>query len=725
MTRAFAFSRTSVKDAVPIKSIGTQEQWALKGGATPELHVAPGFSPARSDASSDAALKGGATRVRKPGLLLASLLAILALGLAACGGSNNGTSISVSISPASATVPVGLTVQFAGTVNGSNNPVVNWQVNSVAGGNSTVGTISTTGLYTAPAAIPNPAAVTVSAVAAASKSAVASSTVTIVAAQNITVTPTAPTIPAGGQQQFTANVVGQSNPQIQWQVNSTVGGNSTVGTISTSGLYTAPLSPPAGGVVTITAVGQGGLVGSGSTTATIQYANATLAGSYAFLVSGSDVNGLYALAGSFTADGAGHITGGQADLNEAAGVFTQLPIVNTSTYAIGADGRGSIALNISTVIFTLNVAMVSNQHGFTTEFDTTATSSGTIDLQDPTAFSAAAITGNYVFNLSGIDNAGAPLVVGGVFNASGSALTGVLDANDNLSGNSFANLVLSGNYTVAATGRGTATFTTSGTGTLSYSFYVVNKNDLKFIELDTAVLTSGETFSLAPGTISNATLNGSFPFTLAGASAAGAFTVGGIFTTDGNGNITGGIEDFNNNGSFTASQTTGGTYTMASNGRGTAKIQTPSLTLNLAIYPASNGTIQMVELDTNALTSGAALTQATGTTFSNSTFSGAYAINYTAATLAGEQDATGQIRSNGSGTLSGLLDLNNTGALQPSLAITGTNAAVAASGRGTATVQIGSVGTLNLVFYFASGTNAVFINSDHSPILVGTIQKQF
>ena len=366
-----------------------------------------------------------------------------------------------------------------------------------------------------------------------------------------------------------------------------------------------------------------------------------------------------------------------------------------------------------------------------TEFDQSATSSGTIDLQDPTAFSPAAITGNYVFNLAGVDPNGAPLAIGGVYTSTGNALSGVLDANDNLSGNSFANLVLSGTSSaIDGTGRGTLTLTTSAIGTLNYAFYVVNKNALKFIELDAALLTSGETFSLAPGTISNATLNGSFPFTLAGASTVGAFTVGGIFTADGNGNITGGTEDFNNNGSFNAgssspSQIAGVTYSMASNGRGTAKIQTSKLTLNLAIYPASNGTIQMIELDTNALSSGAALTQATGTTFSNSTFSGAYAINYAGATLNGEQDATGQMKSNGSGTVSGLLDLNNTGVLQGAVPLSGTNATVASNGRGTATVQIGSVGTVNFVFYFASGTNAVFINSDKAPILVGAIQKQF
>ena len=189
------------------------------------------------------------------------------------------------------------------------------------------------------------------------------------------------------------------------------------------------------------------------------------------------------------------------------------------------------------------------------------------------------------------------------------------------------------------------------------------------------------------------------------------------------------VEDFNNNGCFNAGSSSPTTIT------GTLHVglerprhrENPDfqLTLNLAIYPASNGTIQMIELDTNALTSGAALTQASGASLSTSTFSGAYAINYTAATLNGEQDATGQMKSNGSGTVSGLLDLNNTGVLQPAQALSGANATVASNGRGTATVQIGTVGTVNFVFYFASGTNAVFINSDNSPILVGTLQKQF
>jgi hypothetical protein len=74
--------------------------------------------------------------------------------------------VTVSVSPSSATVPISTQRQFTATVTGTGDPVV-WSVNGVAGGNATVGTVSATGLYTAPAAVPG-AAVTVRATHAAS-----------------------------------------------------------------------------------------------------------------------------------------------------------------------------------------------------------------------------------------------------------------------------------------------------------------------------------------------------------------------------------------------------------------------------------------------------------------------------------------------------------------------------------------------------------------------------
>jgi hypothetical protein len=83
---------------------------------------------------------------------------------------------------------------FTATVNNSNNQVVSWQVNGVPSGNNTFGTISNTGLYTAPASVPTPAQFNVTAVAQADTSKSGSALVTVAAptpSGNYTVTITA------------------------------------------------------------------------------------------------------------------------------------------------------------------------------------------------------------------------------------------------------------------------------------------------------------------------------------------------------------------------------------------------------------------------------------------------------------------------------------------------------------------------------------------------------
>ena len=78
-------------------------------------------------------------------------------------------------------VLVGITVQFTATVSGTTNTAVTWQVNGVPGGNSTVGTISSDGLYTAPAVQPNPSTVTITAVSQADPTKSGSATASIAA----------------------------------------------------------------------------------------------------------------------------------------------------------------------------------------------------------------------------------------------------------------------------------------------------------------------------------------------------------------------------------------------------------------------------------------------------------------------------------------------------------------------------------------------------------------
>jgi hypothetical protein len=96
------------------------------------------------------------------------------------GGGGSSSTVTLSLTPTSATVTISQSASFQATVSGSTNTAVTWQVNGIVGGNSTVGTI-TSGVYTAPAAVPSPASVTVTAIAQASASATQSATVLVVA----------------------------------------------------------------------------------------------------------------------------------------------------------------------------------------------------------------------------------------------------------------------------------------------------------------------------------------------------------------------------------------------------------------------------------------------------------------------------------------------------------------------------------------------------------------
>ncbi len=90
--------------------------------------------------------------------------------------------VSISVAPGTASLVAGSGTQsFTATVTNANNTAVTWQVNGVAGGNATVGSISSAGFYTAPANVPSPADVTVTAVAVADTTRSASATVTVTA----------------------------------------------------------------------------------------------------------------------------------------------------------------------------------------------------------------------------------------------------------------------------------------------------------------------------------------------------------------------------------------------------------------------------------------------------------------------------------------------------------------------------------------------------------------
>ncbi len=207
------------------------------------------------------------------GIKVALVLACLGSFLNVCssfGYSHHHVKYSISISPSSTTVQVGLSQQFTATVSGTTNTAVNWRVNGVAGGNSSVGTISSTGLYTAPSSVPT-SLVTVTAQSVANSTSSARATVTILPVPtpvSLSISPGSASLQVGSSQQFTATVSGTTNTAANWLVNGIAGGNSSVGTISLTGQYTAPSSVPTS-LVTVTAQSVANPPSSANATVTI------------------------------------------------------------------------------------------------------------------------------------------------------------------------------------------------------------------------------------------------------------------------------------------------------------------------------------------------------------------------------------------------------------------------------------------------------------------------
>lgn len=447
------------------------------------------------------------------------------------------------------------------------------------------------------------------------------------------------------------------------------------------------------------------------------FSNATFSGTYAIAFSGTNTGGFFSLAGSVQANGNGQITGGIVDVNTAAGVFTNQTV--TGTYTVRPNGQALALLTTPAGSFNIDFVMISSQRALVIRFDNTATASGSIDRQDATAFTATTLQGGFAFNISGIDASGSAMASAGAFSAiaGGTIPSGIQDFNDN--GTVNTSLALSGSYVLGASnGRGTIALSTT-LGTLNFVFYIVDANHLKLVETDAVPVLAGDAFR-QPGTLNNASLSGPVAFTLGGAQASAPYAVGGIFSADGAGNINGGVEDINNGGTVTRNLTFTGSYSIAASGRGTMTLNSGTGSTNFVIYPSTGG-LQAMEVDITVVTSGVAFNQQAGA-FSPASLLGAFALNLTGVSFAGEVDQNSQFTMDGSSHLNGSLDVNNVGTLSSSLALSGAYT-LGPDGRGTLVLQ-SPVGTQNFVLYAVTGGRVLFIEIDSNLISLGVIEHQ-
>ena len=179
--------------------------------------------------------------------------------------------VNVTVAPATVTVHVNATRPFTATVTGGSNTAVIWSAGGVVGGKIIVGTVSSSGVYTAPPLVPSPTLIMITATSVADPTRSASGVATVmpVAATSVTVSPESAWMKAGSALQFNPTVSDNSNQKVTWSVNGVVSGNSTVGTISGSGWYAAPTAAPSSEQVTVTATSVADTTKSGKATVTV------------------------------------------------------------------------------------------------------------------------------------------------------------------------------------------------------------------------------------------------------------------------------------------------------------------------------------------------------------------------------------------------------------------------------------------------------------------------
>ena len=206
-------------------------------------------------------LLGDYTPALRSGAQMAAMIssAIWFFGCAGAGGGSGPPpppppSIQVSVSPAAGTVLLGATQSFSATVTNATDTSVSWSVNGIAGGSAQTGTISSQGLYTAPADLPVNASIQISATSHQDPTKSGRAAVTLASDILVSLTPGAASVELGALQIFQAGFSssGHPDPTIRWSISGAACPNSC-GTVDSSGNYTAPQILPTSPSVTITA----------------------------------------------------------------------------------------------------------------------------------------------------------------------------------------------------------------------------------------------------------------------------------------------------------------------------------------------------------------------------------------------------------------------------------------------------------------------------------------
>ena len=370
--------------------------------------------------------------------------------------------VAVAVAPSSTTLPVGKSQQFAANVSGTSNTAVSWKASG--------GSIASDGTYTAPMSAGS-FVVTATSMADATKSASAAVSVTATATVAVTISPGSASLSTGGSQQFTATVTGNSNTAVTWSASG--------GTITTSGMYTAPSTA---GTYTVTATSAADATKSASASVTVSAApvvavsitpgsaSLTTGGTQQFTAS---VSGSSNTAVTWSATG-GSITSGLYTAPSAAGTYT---VKATSVADTTKSASATVTVAADPVVaVTISPVSASLLTSGTQQFKATVTGSSN------TSVNWAATGGT--------------ITTGGLYTAPGAA----------------------GTFTVTATSAADSTKSASATVTVSAPVVAVS------ISPGSASLSTSATQQFT------ATVTGSSNTAVSWSATGGTITTGGLYT---------------------------------------------------------------------------------------------------------------------------------------------------------------------------------------------------
>jgi hypothetical protein len=354
--------------------------------------------------------------------------------------------------------------------------------------------------------------------------------------------------------------------------------------------YTAPPAAPSGGSVTIIATSVANPSRNASVTIAI---TGVLTQNFVFYASGEEnvspnfpiysIAGVVAIAQVASADGSFAVVSGEQDYNDGVAITSPQPggdSITGGSLSLAADGVGTLTVitdnsqlgNAGTEYFA--VSFPNPKHALVTQFDGTATSRGSLDLQTSTSTPS----GSFSFVFSGVgegEQGFFPAAFGGVFTVTDGTLAGTLDTNfGGVLGSTLPGIVSLNNplsaslFTPDSFGRGAINSTAGLPAALNY--YVAGAHVIRIIDMDSLSHDTAVGSAYGQGAVPGFSLGSIGNSVFSVQNAFDSYTGVGEFIIPSAGNFSG-VGDLNEllgAGTQLMAQPISGSYTLATSGYG-------------------------------------------------------------------------------------------------------------------------------------------------------------